>query len=95
MLRVDYDRWGQRPEELRALAVSSSHERTRERFLALYEMSSGTSATGVAARIGRHPQSVMQWVHAYNSSGPGAVVYRRTGGRPPLYGAFSVKRFPV
>jgi DNA-binding transcriptional regulator YdaS (Cro superfamily) len=73
MLRVDYDRWGQRPDELRGLAVSSSHERTRERFLGLYEMSSGTSATGVAARIGRHPQSVMQW--AYNSNGPGA--YRR------------------
>jgi len=71
MLRVDYDRWGQRPEELRALAVSSSHERTRERFLALYEMSSGTRATGVAARIGRHPQSVMQGVHADNSSGGG------------------------
>jgi transposase len=84
MLRVDYDRWGQRPDELRALAVSSSHERTRERFLALYEMSSGTRATGVAARIGRHPQSVMQWVHAYNDGGPGAVVYRRTGGRPPF-----------
>jgi transposase len=82
MLRVDYDRWGQRPDELRGLAVSSSHERTRERFLALYEMSSGTSATGVAARIGRHPQSVMQWVHAYNSGGPGAD--RRTGGRPPF-----------
>jgi transposase len=84
MLRADYDRWGQRPDELHALAVSSSHERTRERFLALYEMSSGTSATGVAARIGRHPQSVRHWVHAYNSSGPGAVVYRRTGGRPPF-----------
>jgi transposase len=84
MLRVDYDRWGQRPDELRGLAVSSSHERTRERFLALYEMSSGTSATGVAARIGRHPQSVMQWVRAYNSSGPEALIYQRTGGRPPF-----------
>ena len=82
MLRVDCERWGQRPDDLRTLAVSSSHERTRERFLALYEMSAGISATGVAERIGRHPQSVMQWVHAYNNSGPGAVVYRRTGGRP-------------
>jgi hypothetical protein len=50
MLRVDYDQWGQRPEELRALAVSSSHERTRERFLALYEMSSGSSGSGVIRR---------------------------------------------
>jgi len=61
MLRVEHDRWGQRPDDLRALAVSSPHERTRERFLALYEMTSGTSATGAADRIGRHPQSVMQW----------------------------------
>jgi len=84
MLRVEHDRWGQRPDDLRALAVSSPHARTRERFLALYEMTSGASATGVAERIGRHPQSVMQWVHAYNSSGPGAVSYQRTGGRPPF-----------
>ena len=84
MLRIDHDRWGQRPDELRALAVTSPHARTRERFLALYEMTSGTSATRVAERIGRHPQSVMQWVHTYNSSGPEAVIYPRTGGRPPF-----------
>jgi transposase len=85
MLRVDYEQWSQQPSDLRALAVSSPHERTRERFLALYEMTAGASATGVAVRIGRHPQSVMQWVHAYNTGGPGAVVYRRTGGRPPPF----------
>ena len=84
MLRVDCERWGQEPDDLRRLAVSSSHERTRERFLALYAMTAGASATGVAERIGRHPQSVMQWVHAYNGGGPGAVVYKRTGGRPPF-----------
>src|SRR3954451_24267591 len=37
MLRVDYDRWGQTPEELRQLATSAAHQRTRERFLALYD----------------------------------------------------------
>src|SRR5919206_4236349 len=35
MLRVDYDRWGQTPEDLRQLATSAAHRRTRERFLAL------------------------------------------------------------
>jgi transposase len=84
MLRVDHERWGQRADDLRALAVTSPHARTRERFLALYEMTLGTSATRVAARIGRHPQSVMQWVHVYNASGPEAVSYHRTGGRPPF-----------
>src|SRR4051812_30226115 len=38
MLRVDYDRWGQTPEDLRQLATSAAHQRTRERFLALYEV---------------------------------------------------------
>src|SRR5215207_7605303 len=38
----------------------------------------------VAARTGRHPQTVMGWVHAYNARGPDALGFRRTGGRPPL-----------
>ena len=84
MLRVDHERWGQRPDDLRTLAVQAPHARTRERFLALYEMTAGVSATRVAERIGRHPQSVMEWVHAYNAGGPGALSYRRTGGRPPF-----------
>jgi transposase len=84
VLRVEYEQWGQRPEDLRELAVTASHARSRERFLALYEMTAGRSATRVAARIGRHPHSVMHWVHAYNANGPEAVRYHRTGGRPPF-----------
>ena len=38
MLRVEYARWGQTPADLRELAMSASHPRTRERFLALYEI---------------------------------------------------------
>ena len=44
----------------------------------------GACATRVAARTGRHPQTVMDWVHAYNERGPDALVFRRTGGRPPF-----------
>jgi Homeodomain-like domain-containing protein len=85
VLRVDYERWGQGPEDLHDLAVTAPHARSRERFLALYEMAIlGSSATRVADRIGRHPQSVMQWVQRYNAGGPEAVSYRRTGGRPPF-----------
>src|SRR4051794_29276356 len=47
MLRVDYDRWGQTPEDLRQLATSAAHQRTRERFLALYEV---TQARAVPRR---------------------------------------------
>src|SRR3954449_10165372 len=85
MLRVDYDRWGQTPEDLRQLATSAAHQRTRERFLALYEITQASCATQVAARTRRHPQTVMEWLHLYNTHGPEALICRRTGGRRPLF----------
>src|SRR3954470_8737366 len=81
MLHVDYDRWGQTPEDLRQLATSAAHQRTRERFLALYEVTQASCATQVAARTHRHPQTVMEWLHLYNTRGPEALAYRRAGGR--------------
>src|SRR3954468_5167532 len=84
MLRVEYAHWGQSPEDLRRLAMSAPHARPRERALALYEIAQGSCATRVAARTGRHPQTVMGWVHAYNAQGPDTLAFRRTGGRPPL-----------
>ena len=84
MLRVDYARWGQSPEDLRCLAVSAPHARTRERALALFEITQGRCATRLAGRTGRHPQTVMGWVHAYNEHGSAALLYRRSGGRPPF-----------
>src|SRR3954463_10853416 len=84
MLRVEYAHWGQSPEDLRHLALSAPHARTRERALALYEIAQGSCATRVAGRTGRHPQTVMGWVHAYNAQGPDALGFRRTGGRPPF-----------
>ena len=88
MLSVDHARWGQTPEDLRRLAMSASHPRTRERCLALYDITQQSrGATRVAARTGRHPQTVMGWLHAYNRRGPEALVYRRSGGRPPFAAA--------
>ena len=84
MIRVDYARWRQTPEGLRSLALSAPHARTRERALALFEITQGRCATRVAARTGRHPQTVLGWVHAYNAHGPNALAFRRTGGRRPF-----------
>ena len=80
MLRVDCARWGGTAEDLRRVALSAPHARTRERALALYEITKGSCAT----RTGRHPQTVMGWVHAYNAQGPDTLAFRRTGGRPPF-----------
>lgn len=84
MLRVDHGRWGQTLADLRHLALSAAHSRSRERFLALHEIAQGGCATAVAERTGRRPQTVMDWLHIYNDHGPEALGYRRTGGRPPF-----------
>ena len=70
------------PADLRRLAMSASHPRTRERFLALYEITQESCATRVAGRTRRHPQTVMEWLHLYNTRGPEALAYQRTG--PPF-----------
>ena len=73
MLRVEFARWDQTPADLRELAMSASHLRTRERFLALYEITQESCATRIAERTHRHPQTVMEWLHLYNSRGPEAI----------------------
>jgi transposase len=84
VLRVDVSRWDQRAADLRDLALHADHPRSRERFLALHEVAQGGCATEIATRSGRHPQTVMGWVPAYNDHGPAALLYRRSGGRPPF-----------
>ena len=85
VLRVDDARWGQTPEDLRSLAVSAPHARTRERAPALFDITQHRCATQVAGRTGRRAHTVLGWVHAYNQGGPAALAFRRTGGRRPLF----------
>jgi len=47
MLHIDTARWGQTPEDLRRLATRAPHRCTRERFLALYEITQASCATRV------------------------------------------------
>ena len=84
MLTVEMAAWGQTEEDLREQALTASHPRTRERFMALFEIVNGSNATQVGLTRGRNPQTVMDWVHRYNQQGPSALTYQRTGGAPPL-----------
>jgi hypothetical protein len=84
VLRVDLGRWSQTLADLRRLALRAAHPRSRERLLALHDIAQGGCATAVAERTGRRPQTVMGWLHAHNEHGPEALLYRRTGGRPPF-----------
>ena len=83
-MRVESARWDQTPADRRELAMSASHPRTRERFLALSEITQESCATRVAAQARRHPQTVLEWLHLDNTRGPEALTYQRTGGRPPF-----------
>jgi hypothetical protein len=85
MIRPDTGKWGQTSDDLRRLATEAEHPRTRERFLALYQIANEqTNATQWAEQIDRCDECVMGWVHLYNERGPEAMVYRRTGGSAPL-----------
>ena len=85
MIRPDLHKWAQSPDNLRRLATEAPHARTRERFLALFMIASGTeSASSWAARIGRENETVIGWVRSYNERGPDALTYRKTGGAPPF-----------
>ena len=78
-------RWGQTPDDLRHLALSAPHARTRERALALFDITQHRCATQVAMRTGRRAHTVLGWVHAYNAQGLDALAFRRTGGCPPFF----------
>lgn len=84
MLKVDLERWHHNAEDLREQALRANHTRTRERLLALYEITQGKNATQVGVQTGRNPQTIMDWVHRYNQAGLESLVYRHTGGHPPL-----------
>lgn len=85
MLELDLAKWSQTPEDLRMEAMTGAHERTRERFLALYELTQqGRGASAIARAAGRHPQTLIRWVHRYNEAGPQALVFEHTGGVSPF-----------
>ncbi|NER83353.1 MAG: helix-turn-helix domain-containing protein, partial [Leptolyngbya sp. SIO1D8] len=78
MLKVDLKNGSKR---LKTFANKASHSHTRERFLALYDITQGMPAMQVAYQTQRNPQTLMEWVHRYNTAGPEALLFRHTSGR--------------
>lgn len=82
MVRPDFQKWAQSAQDIRRLSVEADHQRSRERFQALYMIGSGQeNASQWAAKINRRPQTVLEWVHRYNSDGPASLHYQPSGGR--------------
>ncbi len=84
MLRIDFSHWRQSAEVVRDQVLSAEHLRTRERWMALYEICTGKNATKVGTATGRNLQTIMDWVHRYNDKGPEAMVFKQTGGHRPF-----------
>ncbi|MCB8976039.1 MAG: helix-turn-helix domain-containing protein [Ardenticatenaceae bacterium] len=85
MLRPNFSKWGQTAEDMRQLSIHAAHPRSRERYQALYLIGTGqTNATRWAQEIGRDDQTVMGWIHVYNTAGSEALLYKRTGGHLPF-----------
>jgi len=82
MLKVSIEKWNQSSEILREFALHHEHPRTRERFLALYEITTGKTATQISRETGRNHQTVIGWVHKYNQKGHESLFYQHTGGKP-------------
>lgn len=81
MIRPDFEKWGQIPEDMRQLAINAEHRRSRERYQALYMIGTKqTNATRWSKEIKRKDWTVMGWIHTYNEEGPEALLYKRTGG---------------
>ncbi len=84
MLKVLHDKWNQSPECLYQSGLSEPHHRTRERFMALYQVCCEQSASQVAFSTKRATHTLWKWIKAYNEFGPKALQYKRTGGHPPF-----------
>jgi len=85
MIRPDFEKWQQSPQEILKLSLEAAHKRTRERFQALYMIGTGqANATQWSQQIGRQDVTVLNWVHIYNAQGPAGLMYRHSGGRTPL-----------
>jgi transposase len=85
MIKPDFAKWGQSLEEVRQLAITAEHERSRERFQALYMIGcAAKSATEWAREIERQPRTVLGWVHRYNAEGAEGVAYQHSGGHSRL-----------
>lgn len=84
MIRPDFAKWHQSPDDVRRLSLEAEHPRSRERFQALYLIGSQqTNASQWARQTQRQKQTVLEWVHRYNEFGPESIFYQHSGGRRP------------
>jgi transposase len=93
MVRPELEKWNQTVEDMRRLSLEAEHPRSRERFQALYIISSNQkNASQWARQTHRQKQTVLGWVHRYNEYGPDRLHYQPRGGQQPSLSEAEKKR---
>ena len=93
MVRPNLEKWNQTVEDIRRLSLEAEHPRSRERFQALYIISSTPkNASQWARQTHRQKQTVLKWVHRYNADGPERLHYQPSGGQQPALSEAEKKR---
>lgn len=71
------------PDQLRALAETLDNRQHARRLRAIAAVLEGKTRTEAARIGGMERQTLRDWVHRFNASGPAGLVNLRSPGRPP------------
>ena len=87
-LREDYS-----ADELRALGRRSKNVNQRRRLFSLAAVLSGMDRGGAAKIGGMDRQTLRDWIHRFNASGPEGLIDNWTEGRKPRLSAAQLAQF--
>ena len=80
-------RWDYRPDDLRGLARRSKDANQSRRLLALAAVLDGHTRAEAAKMGGMDRQTLRDWVHRFNGSGPEGLIDRKAPGQAPKLSA--------
>ena len=67
--------------QLERMYREAADKRTSQRLQAIYLRAKGKSPHEIAAIIGRHAQTIRNWIKLFNEGGPSMLKYKHSGGR--------------
>ena len=77
------EQWQLDAGEVRNRMYGAPTPRERERWHAIWLLSQGWTAEGVAEALERDSHTVGAWLTAFRQAGPTSLAFAQTGGSPP------------
>jgi transposase len=68
-------------DQLKELCRKTQNKRTAQRLRAIWLKAEGKTPPEIAEILGRHPETVRNWIKMFNDGGPSVLEYRHSGGR--------------